>query len=96
MKKYNLIPDINLTEPRYEEHECDYCANTVCYNQNICDECREEFAINFLKRKYYIIKKANKESIKKNMVSLAGDFMLGLLAWATAVTISILIWTIAV
>ena len=63
------------------------------YDEPVCEECRKLEAIELLEREYYVIKKANKEKLKRNVKEWATDLAIGFAAWAVAVTISIFAWT---
>lgn len=95
MRNYDWTPDRQLTEPSYNIIQCAYCDSSVWEEGDICDYCELEIAIKRVEdSNYYVIKKASKDTIVKKTKELMSDLAIGFAAWATAVTISILAWTI--
>lgn len=85
-------PDQQLTPPD-SSYLCVSCGMGTYYDEPVCEECRKLEAIELLEREYYVIKKANKEKLKRNVKEWAINLAIGFAAWAVAVTISIFAWT---
>ena len=86
-------PDQQLTPPE-SSYLCVTCGMGTYYDEPVCEECRKNDAIDLLEREYYIIKKANNETIKRNLKEWATNLAIGFAAWITAVTISVFAYTI--
>lgn len=85
-------PDQQLTPPE-SSYLCVSCGMGTYYDEPVCEECRKLEAIELLEDEYYVIKKANKEKLKRNVKEWATNLAIGFAAWAVAVTISIFAWT---
>lgn len=95
MRNYDWTPDRRLTPYDDNFKECIICDASAPYDQDICYYCELEIAIKKVEdANYYVIKKADKETIVKKTKQIISDLALGFAAWVVAVTVSIIAWTL--
>ena len=88
-------PDQALTPPDDSSYLCITFGMGTYYDEPVCEQCRINDAIDLLENDYYVIKKASKATIKRNLQEWATNIAIGFAAWVVAVGISILAWTTA-